>query len=46
MLDAVDKVLALAGELRAQGHPIRHLDLGGGLGVAYATARPHPKSVP
>ena len=35
ILEAVDKVLALAAALRAQGHPIRHLDLGGGLGVAY-----------
>jgi diaminopimelate decarboxylase len=33
--EAVDKVLALANTLRAEGHPIRHLDLGGGLGVAY-----------
>ncbi len=35
IFEAVDKVLALAAELRAQGHPIRRLDLGGGLGVAY-----------
>jgi diaminopimelate decarboxylase len=35
IFEAVDKVLALAGELRAQGHAIRRLDLGGGLGVAY-----------
>src|SRR4029077_2146284 len=33
--EAVDKVLALANALRAEGHPIRHLDLGGGLGVPY-----------
>jgi diaminopimelate decarboxylase len=33
--EAVDKVLALAIGLRDAGHPIRHLDLGGGLGVAY-----------
>jgi diaminopimelate decarboxylase len=33
--EAVDKVLRLASELRAAGHPIRRLDLGGGLGVAY-----------
>ena len=43
MLDAVDKVLALAGELRAQGHPIRHLDLGGGLGVAYRDSETAPE---
>jgi len=35
ILEAVEKVLALAAELRAEGHPIRHLDLGGGLGIAY-----------
>jgi diaminopimelate decarboxylase len=35
LLEAVDRVLALATRLRNQGHPIRHLDLGGGLGVAY-----------
>ena len=35
ILEAVDKVLALAAELRATGHPIRHFDLGGGLGIAY-----------
>jgi diaminopimelate decarboxylase len=35
ILEAVDKTLALAAALRAQGHPIRHLDLGGGLGIAY-----------
>jgi diaminopimelate decarboxylase len=33
--EAVDKVLALATELRRCGHDIRHLDLGGGLGIAY-----------
>jgi diaminopimelate decarboxylase len=35
ILEAVDKALELAAELRAQGHAIRHLDLGGGLGIAY-----------
>src|ERR1035437_5484559 len=43
ILEAVDKVLALAGELRAQGHPIRHLDLGGGLGVAYHAGEKSPE---
>lgn len=33
--EAVDKVLRLADQLRSAGHPIRRLDLGGGLGVAY-----------
>jgi len=35
ILEAVDKLLALAAALRAEGHAIRHLDLGGGLGIAY-----------
>jgi diaminopimelate decarboxylase len=35
LLEAVDRVVALATALRDRGHPIRHLDLGGGLGVAY-----------
>ena len=35
ILDAVDKILALACALRDAGHPIRHVDFGGGLGVAY-----------
>jgi len=42
MMDAVDKVLALAQRLRAAGHPIRHVDLGGGLGVSYKEAEPSP----
>src|SRR5437016_2096062 len=43
ILEAVDKVLALAAALRAQGHPIKHLDLGGGLGVAYHAAEEAPQ---
>src|SRR5690348_13907570 len=35
ILESVDKVLALVEKLRAKGLPIRHLDLGGGLGVRY-----------
>jgi len=35
ILEAVDRVLALAATLRAQGDPIHHVDFGGGLGVAY-----------
>ncbi len=35
LLEAADKTLALVGRLRAQGLPISHLDLGGGLGVGY-----------
>ena len=42
ILEAVDKVLALAGSLRAAGHPIAHIDLGGGLGIAYREAEKAP----
>jgi diaminopimelate decarboxylase len=35
MLEAAGKVIALVSRLRDQGHPIKNLDLGGGLGVAY-----------
>ena len=42
IFEAVDKVLALAAALRAQGHPIRRLDLGGGLGVAYRESEQAP----
>jgi diaminopimelate decarboxylase len=35
MLEVFDKMIALAGRLRSRGLPIRSLDLGGGLGVAY-----------
>jgi len=35
ILEAVDKVIGLARQLQAEGCPIRHLDLGGGLGIAY-----------
>ena len=42
IFEAVDKVLRLAAELRAQGHPIRRLDLGGGLGVAYREGEQAP----
>ena len=35
LLEAVDRMLGLVTRLRGKGVPIRHLDLGGGLGVAY-----------
>jgi diaminopimelate decarboxylase len=35
LLEAADKTLELVARLRAGGLPIRHLDLGGGLGVSY-----------
>jgi diaminopimelate decarboxylase len=35
LLEALDKMLALVQKLRSEGIGIRHLDLGGGLGVSY-----------
>ena len=43
MLEVFDKMVALADRLRARGLPIRTLDLGGGLGVAY---KPGDKAPP
>jgi diaminopimelate decarboxylase len=46
LLEAADKALALIQKLRAQGFPIRNLDLGGGLGVPYRlTDRAAPVTV-
>jgi diaminopimelate decarboxylase len=42
ILEAVDRVLAMAAALRAQGDHIRHVDLGGGLGVAYHSGEKAP----
>lgn len=42
MLEAAGKVLDLVARLRNNGVPIRHLDLGGGLGVPY---RPSDRSI-
>ncbi len=42
-LDALDRVLATVRQLAAEGIPLRHLDLGGGLGVTYnEETPPHP----
>jgi len=41
LIGAIDVMLGLVERLRAAGHPIRHLDLGGGLGVRY---RPHEET--
>ncbi|MDA8390894.1 MAG: diaminopimelate decarboxylase [Gammaproteobacteria bacterium] len=38
--DALDRVLPLVGQLRAQGLPIGHIDVGGGLGIRYRDERP------
>lgn len=37
---ALERVLLLVAELRADGIPLRHLDLGGGLGVRYRDETP------
>jgi diaminopimelate decarboxylase len=39
-LDALDRLLALVDQLATQGIQIRHLDLGGGLGVQYRDEQP------
>lgn len=38
ILEATEKVLALIERLQASGHAIDHVDLGGGLGIAYQAA--------
>ncbi len=44
-LDALERVLALVDQLKADGIEIRHLDLGGGLGVTYRDEQPpHPNA--
>jgi diaminopimelate decarboxylase len=43
MVEAVEKVLALADGLRVRGIPVDHLDLGGGLGVAYEAGQSTPE---
>jgi diaminopimelate decarboxylase len=39
-LDALDKLLGLVGKLEADGVRLRHLDLGGGLGIRYRDETP------
>ncbi len=44
LLDALDSLLRLVDALRAEGHRIEHIDLGGGLGIPYrAETPPHPR---
>src|SRR5258708_1762144 len=43
VMEAVDKMLALTERLRAAGHAIRRVDLGGGLGAAYKAAEAPPE---
>ncbi len=40
--EALDRMLALAGRLRACGLPVRYVDLGGGLGVPYRPGEEAP----
>ena len=42
LLEAVDMLVELARQLRAEGCPIRHLDLGGGLGISYRPGEEAP----
>jgi diaminopimelate decarboxylase len=42
ILEAAGKVLTLIEVLRADGHAIEHVDLGGGLGIAYEPERNAP----
>ncbi len=42
MMEAADRVLDLIARLRAKSFPIHHVDLGGGLGVAYKPDDPAP----
>jgi diaminopimelate decarboxylase len=43
MLEAIDRMLALVERLRVKGLPIQHLDLGGGLGIAYKPEEAAPE---
>ena len=44
LLEALDSVLALTDRLKASGHNIEMIDLGGGLGIPYkGEAPPHPR---
>jgi diaminopimelate decarboxylase len=42
MMEAADRVLQLIGCLRTRGFSIHHVDLGGGLGIAYKPDEPAP----
>ena len=40
LADAVERVVALAGRLESSGIALKHLDLGGGLGIRYSDEEP------
>lgn len=40
LTDAIERVVALAERLESSGIPLKHLDLGGGLGIRYAEEEP------
>ncbi len=42
-IDATDRLLALIDDLKAHGVNIKHLDVGGGLGVIYRDEMPHSR---
>lgn len=42
MMEAIDKMIALACRLKSAGIPLRNLDLGGGLGVSYKPGQQAP----
>ncbi|WP_180538086.1 diaminopimelate decarboxylase [Nevskia soli] len=43
MVEAARKILALVERLRAAGHQLRYMDLGGGLGIAYRPEESSPQ---
>jgi len=46
LLSALDAVLSLSDRLRARGHDVTHVDLGGGLGIPYDREKPpHPREL-
>jgi diaminopimelate decarboxylase len=45
LIEAADRLVALAGRLRSKGFGIGHLDIGGGVGVAYRPGETSP-SIP
>lgn len=40
LLEALDKVIALADQLHAEGIDVHHLDIGGGIGITYDDEQP------